>query len=718
MMNNNIGKIFFWCQKILPLVYDNSLSYYEVLCKLQKKVNELVDNVNAIPEYIDDKVKEAFDDEHMRELISEVFRTIEDAITANNEGTNTNFSTDYPNAGTLVWHDNKLYKTKHPIDAGDTIIPDGNIELVNFGDMFDDFLTEVKTRFTDNDDGNRETSSADRPTHDLVWLNNELYEVIKPIAEGNAYIYSGANKNVESTNLDKIYDYLLDLISSEIEAREEADDTLQDNIDAEALTREQADDTLQGNIDAEALTREQADDTLQGNIDAEALAREQADNTLQGNIDTEALTREQADNTLQTNINNLTTEVRSLSKYKESFTNIKYLGAIGDGAIHPLSDFYSTLTAAKVDYPNAISLAQSIDSAALQKAINTSDGIYIPKGTYNINVEIILPQANRQIIIGDGSRTSILLCTMETGEMIGYNRDASVGGKITTFKDLSFSGNANVNGIYYGGVLVDGHRYEDNWLNIYDCEFTNFNDGVVLTYCGNCNFEHIYGTNLRYLFNLGRAASFIRAFQVFTIDVGSLLYADDPLDDGISNGIELIECEAIFSRNAAFRILGWQGVYLIRCSADLSNVQGDNVFIYKCEDVSITDCWIAGASAPNSIGLRLWESRDIYVSGCTVQNCNFGIRIDGLPNFKDNAITIHGCAIEGCANNDVIILNTRGFILSHNSFLDNITVAGTDAPVYCSNCAWSVLTENKFYHVAYEVSLAASVVGNNVFITS
>lgn len=30
-----------WCQKVLPLVYDDSLSYYEVLCKLTQIVKEL-----------------------------------------------------------------------------------------------------------------------------------------------------------------------------------------------------------------------------------------------------------------------------------------------------------------------------------------------------------------------------------------------------------------------------------------------------------------------------------------------------------------------------------------------------------------------------------------------------------------------------------------------------------------------------------------------------
>lgn len=34
----------FWCQKVLPLVYDDSLSYYEVLCKLTEYVNVMIQN--------------------------------------------------------------------------------------------------------------------------------------------------------------------------------------------------------------------------------------------------------------------------------------------------------------------------------------------------------------------------------------------------------------------------------------------------------------------------------------------------------------------------------------------------------------------------------------------------------------------------------------------------------------------------------------------------
>lgn len=40
----------FWCQKVLPLVYTDALSYYEVLSKFVSKLNEIVNNVNNLNE--------------------------------------------------------------------------------------------------------------------------------------------------------------------------------------------------------------------------------------------------------------------------------------------------------------------------------------------------------------------------------------------------------------------------------------------------------------------------------------------------------------------------------------------------------------------------------------------------------------------------------------------------------------------------------------------
>lgn len=38
----------FWCQKVLPLVYDDSLSYYEVLCKVVDYINNLIETDREI----------------------------------------------------------------------------------------------------------------------------------------------------------------------------------------------------------------------------------------------------------------------------------------------------------------------------------------------------------------------------------------------------------------------------------------------------------------------------------------------------------------------------------------------------------------------------------------------------------------------------------------------------------------------------------------------
>lgn len=43
-----IDNLRYWCYKILPLVYDDSLSYNEFLCKVNAKLNEVIDSTNGL----------------------------------------------------------------------------------------------------------------------------------------------------------------------------------------------------------------------------------------------------------------------------------------------------------------------------------------------------------------------------------------------------------------------------------------------------------------------------------------------------------------------------------------------------------------------------------------------------------------------------------------------------------------------------------------------
>lgn len=51
--SSTIAPLRFWCQKVLPLVYDDSLSYYELLCKVVDYINHLIETDNDIISDID-----------------------------------------------------------------------------------------------------------------------------------------------------------------------------------------------------------------------------------------------------------------------------------------------------------------------------------------------------------------------------------------------------------------------------------------------------------------------------------------------------------------------------------------------------------------------------------------------------------------------------------------------------------------------------------------
>lgn len=53
-MRGTMKPFRFWCQKVLPLVYDDSLSYYEVLCKVVDYINGLIETDNQIIEDLDE----------------------------------------------------------------------------------------------------------------------------------------------------------------------------------------------------------------------------------------------------------------------------------------------------------------------------------------------------------------------------------------------------------------------------------------------------------------------------------------------------------------------------------------------------------------------------------------------------------------------------------------------------------------------------------------
>lgn len=81
-----LGEFRFYCQKVLPLVYDTSLSYYEVLCKVTDYLNKTMETVNDLSDEFDN-LKASFDElkEYIDRQIADVYVYIDNKLSKYND---------------------------------------------------------------------------------------------------------------------------------------------------------------------------------------------------------------------------------------------------------------------------------------------------------------------------------------------------------------------------------------------------------------------------------------------------------------------------------------------------------------------------------------------------------------------------------------------------------------------------------------------------------
>lgn len=188
---------------------------------------------------------------------------------------------------------------------------------------------------------------------------------------------------------------------------------------------------------------------------------------------------------------NLLTKVKKIDEQLDTIDNnvndrglnIKEFGAIGDDKLHPLSEFFTSLEEAKTVYPNATSLADSIDSVAIQKAIDyydimihsggtPKDGgiVHIPAGNYRLNKTINMKKGIHLQGVGTGgtwlSWSGLNITAIE------YIDDA----ESSSIKDMTLLDVAN-------GIIINTSNYCNfERLALYNC----FNYGIEIRN-GVCN---------------------------------------------------------------------------------------------------------------------------------------------------------------------------------------------------------------------------------------
>ena len=124
-----------WCHKILPLVYDDSLSYYEVLCKTSAKLNEVITSTNGLLETWDrykNDIDKAFGD--YKKVIQDEFEQL--ASTMGNEFNGYKAELNKQVADSFTAQDEKLA-------AQDTKLAEMQTNVNNFIEQYNTIVANI-----------------------------------------------------------------------------------------------------------------------------------------------------------------------------------------------------------------------------------------------------------------------------------------------------------------------------------------------------------------------------------------------------------------------------------------------------------------------------------------------------------------------------------------------------------------------------------------------
>lgn len=211
MFNNSITTLKVWCQKVLPLVYDDSLSYYELLCKVVAKVNEVVESINDLNknsiQLINEILQSWLDSGVIEELINEnILNDIKAQIKANTDAINVINNTTIP-------------ELTEKINNGYTVLDE---KINNNYTNLDEKITSLSSTVTNNYNSLLELINANKNeidsikefnntvTNDLAEINGKINTIEENITQLEADLLNKAPDwvNVKTYNVwgDGVHD--------------------------------------------------------------------------------------------------------------------------------------------------------------------------------------------------------------------------------------------------------------------------------------------------------------------------------------------------------------------------------------------------------------------------------------------------------------------------------------------------------------------------------
>ena len=196
-----VEKFKFWCQKVLPTIYDDSLSYYEAICKMATYLNATIDQVNEFQKMIDALPETILNSEEFQKMVQDavdgkidaLYKVVQDALDAF-EAEQDAFEKQVNDSNTafrqLVNADNAQFK-KDVNSANNQFLQEVNTKLSGYETSDAQFKQEVNTKLSGYESDNAQFKSQ---------VNAKVDEIPTKIAEYPKYPLC-QNSNGAVTNL-------------------------------------------------------------------------------------------------------------------------------------------------------------------------------------------------------------------------------------------------------------------------------------------------------------------------------------------------------------------------------------------------------------------------------------------------------------------------------------------------------------------------------------
>lgn len=176
---DGIPYLRFWCQKVLPAVYDQSLSYYEVLCKLAAFLNKMLEELEKMQDNID--------------ALHKAYKDLQNWVNAEIARFEAHMEQHFDDLTQELWNRFEQYKNNTNTTLQQWFNDYATNTTNNLNKKFNDFVTNANTRIDQM--FNTYTSSTNNEFN--TWKNDFTNQYNQWKDEVNGQI-SSINSNISS----------------------------------------------------------------------------------------------------------------------------------------------------------------------------------------------------------------------------------------------------------------------------------------------------------------------------------------------------------------------------------------------------------------------------------------------------------------------------------------------------------------------------------------